>query len=301
MIVRVLGSAAGGGVPQWNCACDNCRAARAGRRPARLQSGFAVSADGTRWLLINCSPDIGAQIEAFTPLQPRAGRGTPIAAMLFTDANVNHIGGLSTLRQSGAHRFTLRSSDVIRTIATEQPAFAPFARAPHRWLDVPDGGVCENAGDGDPVGISLRVRAFSVPGTTPGYDGRRAVPGAVIAYEIGEAGSAARALFAPVFSGLNAALSAAIASADVAFLDGTFFTDDELEAQQLMPKRAAELGHQPVGGVNGTLEQVSGLPSRTIFAHLNNSNPLLDPDSEASLRLRQANAEIAYDGMELTL
>ncbi|HZV77124.1 MAG TPA: MBL fold metallo-hydrolase, partial [Candidatus Babeliales bacterium] len=94
MIVRVLGSAAGGGVPQWNCACRNCAAARAGDLPARLQSSLAASVDGKRWLLLNCSPDIGAQIENFAPLQPARLRETPIGGMLLTDANVDHLGGL---------------------------------------------------------------------------------------------------------------------------------------------------------------------------------------------------------------
>ena len=105
VIVRVFGSAAGGGVPQWNCACFNCSEARAGRAPRRTQSGVAVSADGERWLLLNCSPDIAEQIEAFVPLHPRPPRDTPIGGMLFTDANVDHIGGLAMLRQRGQHSF----------------------------------------------------------------------------------------------------------------------------------------------------------------------------------------------------
>ncbi|MBV8283580.1 MAG: pyrroloquinoline quinone biosynthesis protein B, partial [Candidatus Eremiobacteraeota bacterium] len=127
MILRILGSAAGGGVPQWNCACGNCAAARTGKAPRRTQSGAAVSADGNRWILLNCSPDIGAQIEAYDALLPKAVRETPIDGMLLTDANVDHIGGLAVLRQSGTHRFVVRSSAVVRDIATAQPAFAPFA------------------------------------------------------------------------------------------------------------------------------------------------------------------------------
>ncbi len=300
MIVRVLGSAAGGGVPQWNCACDNCAAARAGSRPRRTQSSLAVSSDGHHWLLLNCSPDIGAQIEAFPPLQPPQPRGTPVAGMLLTDANVDHLGGLATLRQSGAHRFLVRSSAVVRSIATAQAAFAPFAVSPHRWLEAPLDAPCDAQCDDDIVANQLTVRALAVPGTTPGYDGRRELSGAVVAYEIGERGQEQRLLFAPVFSHIDEELRGAIAAAQIAFLDGTFFSDDELVAQELMPKRARALGHQPVGGPDGTLAQLRGIRTPIVFTHLNNSNAMLDPASAAYSHVREFGAEIAYDGMELT-
>ncbi|MGB6951742.1 MAG: MBL fold metallo-hydrolase [Candidatus Cybelea sp.] len=298
MIVRVLGSAAGGGVPQWNCGCANCSAARAGLQPHRTQSGAAVSPDGDRWLLLNCSPDIGAQIESFAPLQPRQSRGTPIAGMLFTDANVDHLGGLATLRQDGEHRFIVRSSAVVREIATQQPPYARFAQPPHRWLEVPLDGPCAPCGDDD-LANELEIRAIAVPGTTPGYDGRRDAAGAVVAYEIAESKGTERLLFAPVFSHIDGALAKAIASAGVAFLDGTFFSDDELVSQGLMPKHASALGHHAVGGREGTLEQLRGVATRIILTHVNNSNPILNPDSAASRSVRDADAEVAYDGMEL--
>jgi pyrroloquinoline quinone biosynthesis protein B len=301
VIVRVLGSAAGGGVPQWNCACANCSAARAGRRPRRTQSGLAVSSNGDRWLLLNCSPDIGAQIESFAPLQPRQSRGTPIAGMLFTDANVDHIGGLATLRQDGAHRFVLRSSAVVREIATKQRAFWRFAQAPHRWLDVPFEEACAPAGEDDLAGRELEVRAIPVPGTTPGYDGRRDCAGAVVAYEISEGEGTKRLLFAPVFASIDERFAAAIASADVAFLDGTFFSETELVAQELMPKRASELGHLPLQGPGGSLSALDGAAARIFFTHINNSNPILNPDSPEARVLRDAEFEVAYDGMELRL
>jgi len=300
VIVRVLGSAAGGGVPQWNCACANCSAARAGAMPRRTESSLAVSADGERWLLLNCSPDVAAQIEAFAPLHPRPPRATPISGMLFTDANVDHIGGLAVLRQRGP-AFVIRSSAVVRDIATAQPAFAPFAQPPHRWLDVPLDAECEPAGDGDLAGSSLSVRALAVPGTTPGYDGRRELRGAVVAYEIARRGSEDRLLFAPVFSAVDAGLAAAIARARVAVLDGTFYGDDEMIAAGLMDKRARALGHQPVAGEDGTLAALRGVRTRVIFTHLNNSNPMLDETTPAFARVREAGAEIAHDGMELRL
>ncbi len=301
MIVRVLGSAAGGGLPQWNCGCDNCAAARAGRLLPRSQSSVAISPDGDRWLLLNCSPDVAAQIESFPALHPRERRGTPIEGILLTDANVDHLGGLAVLRQRGTGGFVVRSSGVVRSIATGQPAFAPFASAPHRWLEVPLDACCEPADAADLVGNELSVRALAIPGTTPGYDGRRAVRGAVVAYEIAERSRDARFLFAPVFGALDEDLARAIGSARVAFLDGSFYSDDELRAQELMPKTARALGHQPVGGADGTLTRLRGIRAHVIFTHVNNSNPMLDPGSPEHASLRDIGAEVAYDGMELTL
>ena len=146
------------------------------------------------------------------------------------------------------------------------------------------------------------MRAIAVAGTTPGYDGRRAVRGAVVAYEIADRGSEKRLLFAPVFGAINDALAGAIASASVAFLDGTFFTDDEMDPNGIAPQRRARaMGHQPVSGAGGTLAQLRGARNRIVFTHLNNSNPMLDPQSEAYAAVRATGAEIAYDGMELTL
>jgi pyrroloquinoline quinone biosynthesis protein B len=301
LIVRVLGSAAGGGVPQWNCACVNCKGARAGRLPRRTESSVAISFDAERWLLLNCSPDIATQIEAFAPLQPKSPRGTPIAGMLLTDANVDHLGGLAVLRQAGSHRFVLRSSAAVRAIATAQPAFAPFAAPPHRWLELALDAPADAVDADDLVGNELTVRAIPVPGTTPGYDGRQTLRGAVVAYEIGGASDGRTMLFAPVFGGIDAVLHDAIARATVSFLDGSFYSDDELVRLGMMPKRARALGHLPVGGTDGTLAQLRGVRTRVIFTHLNNSNPMLDPHSEAALAVREFGGEIAYDGMEITL
>jgi pyrroloquinoline quinone biosynthesis protein B len=295
MIVRVLGSAAGGGVPQWNCACPHCDAARAGRAPRRSSSGFAISGDGERWWLVNVSPDIAQQIEAFPPLQPRSGRGTPIAGMLLTDANVDHVGGFAVLRQAGNHAFTVYSSDAIREIALTQPASAPFAREPHAWHTIPLGQSV--ALDG-----RLEARAVPVAGLTPGYAGRRAIPGAVVAYHVRDRETAANVLFAPVFAGVTPALVAAAENADAAFFDGSFWSDAELGAVGV-EKAARSLGHLHVGGDDGSLAAFARLPrrARRFFAHLNNTNPLLDPASAAAQMMADAGFALAEDGLELQL
>lgn len=298
MIVRVLGSAAGGGVPQWNCSCRNCAAARRGEQPRRTQSSVAVSADGERWVLLNVSPDIAGQIEDFPPLQPRGVRGTPIAGIVLTDANVDHLGGLVTLRQAGEHRFTLRSSTVVREIATAQPAFAAFAQAPHRWLAAEEGVLPPV--DGDPVGDALTIRAIPVPGLTPGFAGREARRGAVTAYAISTNGGGTL-LFAPVFAGVDAVLAAEIRAADVAFLDGSFFFDDEMIRTGVGDKRASALGHAPLGGPGGTLATIGTAHKRCIVTHVNNTNPILDPASAAAALLADHNIEVAADGLTLEL
>lgn len=295
MIVRVLGSAAGGGVPQWNCGCANCAAARSGRSARRSQSSFAISANGDAWWLVNVSPDVAQQIDAFPPLQPRAVRDTPIRGFLITDANVDHLGGLGVLRQAGTHRFALYSSDAIRSIARTQPAFAPFLEPPHTWH-----AVTRHA----PFALSdrLQVCVVAVAGATPGYDGRRRLADAVVAYEIRDTESGGTALFAPVFAALDAPLRAAIARSHVAFLDGSFWSDDELAALGV-PKPAQSLGHLPVGGDSGSLRALGELPQRIRigYAHLNNTSPLLDPDSPAARAVADAGIFVAADGMQFTL
>lgn len=291
MIVRVLGSAAGGGVPQWNCGCVHCAAARRGTAPRRSQSSLAISPDGETWWLVNISPDVAYQIEEFGPLQPRALRGSPIAGMLLTDANVDHLGGLAVVRQTHPAGFEVYSSDVVRRIATAQTAFSAFAEPPHRWHSVTE--PFELA-DG-----ALRVTPLPVPGLTPGYAGRESTRGAVLAYRVESRGSRASVLFAPVFAAIDASLAAAIAGADVAFLDGSFWSDDELRTEGLDIKAAHALGHLPIGEPDGSLATIKGLRNRRIYTHVNNSNPLLDPDSLASAALRDAGAELAFDGLEI--
>jgi pyrroloquinoline quinone biosynthesis protein B len=300
VIVRVLGSAAGGGVPQWNCGCANCAAVRRGERPARTQSSLAFSSDGARWTLVNCSPDITHQIEATPELQPHALRGTPLAGILVTDANVDHLGGLAELRQAGEHRFTLRSSALVRELATRQIAFAKFAEAPHRWLvPGPDGGFA--ALGADDALASFEVRAVPVAGTTPGYDGRRGEPGAVTAFAVRERASGATVLFAPVYASLGETLLAEIALADVAFLDGSFYRDDEMEGLGTGAKRARDLGHLPLEGADGTLARVAAFRNRRILTHLNNTNPVLNPASEEARAVVEAGVEIAWDGLMLSV
>jgi len=266
-----------------------------GIQPRRTSSSFAISQTGERWWLINVSPDVAQQIEAYKPLQPRSDRGTPIAGMLLTDANVDHIGGFAVLRQDGTHAFNVYSTETVRRIACAQEAFAPFARAPHRWLTVEPGQTFA-------LDDGLAVHVVPIAGLTPGYAGRQPLDDAVVAYAIVDTASSESALLAPVFMEVTNPLVAAATEATVAFFDGSFWSDRELRGVGV-PKLARDLGHAPVGGASGSLARLSRLahPPRSFYAHLNNTNPLLDPQSAASSELKRARADIAFDGLEITL
>jgi pyrroloquinoline quinone biosynthesis protein B len=295
VIVRVLGSAAGGGVPQWNCACANCRAARAGTQPRRTQSSFALSSDGERWWLVNVSPDVAAQIESYAPLQPRGLRGTPLAGMLLTDANVDHLGGLAVLRQMGDHAFTVYSSPTVRGIALEQRAFGPFAEAPHRWETVVPGEELE-------LEPKLHVRAVRVEGLTPGYDGRRALADAVLAFLVEDRTTAGRVLFAPVFAACDDALRGAVEAVRLAFIDGSFWSEAELGGVGV-GKSARALGHLPMSGSGGSLAALTPAAARVrlVYVHLNNTNPAIDPASPQARELARLGFTVAEDGMQFEL
>jgi pyrroloquinoline quinone biosynthesis protein B len=283
-------------LPQWNCGCANCSAARSGRIAKRTQSSFAVSGDGSTWWLVNVSPDVAQQIEAYEPLQPRGVRGTPIAGMLLTDANVDHIGGLAVLRQSGGDGFAVWSTDVVRAIAIAQPAFAPFAEQPHRWNAFE--GRVEYALD-----ERLVMSAVALAGTTPGYAGRERLAGAVVGIAIADRVTGGRLLAAPVFGAVDDALLAAVDAADAALIDGSFFADDELAEAGIPGKAARRLGHLPVGGGDGSLATLAPFArtTRLIYAHLNNTNPLVDPRSVEANEARARGFEIAEDAMTFTL
>jgi pyrroloquinoline quinone biosynthesis protein B len=297
MHVRILGSAAGGGVPQWNCACKNCQAARAKPQLRRLQASIAVSADGDRWLLVNATPDIRHQLVAFDKLAPQMPRKSPISAVVLTDANIDHAFGLLELRQ--ADRMSIYSTDTVRDVLLGGcSAFRAYTKAPNAWHPIGDSPVHVNDAGGLPVG--LRLRAIDVGGLTPSYDGGRKAPGASSAVLIND--GAHRLLYAPCVGAMNDALRRELALADAAFLDGTFWLDHELTLQALGTRTSRQMGHLPISGEGGTLTTVIGLGGRhRYYTHINNTNPVLDPQSEAAQALRDANWVVAEDGLSFSL
>lgn len=305
MFVRVLGSAAGGGFPQWNCGCRLCAGVRSGTIAAkpRLQESLAVSADGNRWVLLNASPDIRAQIEAFPPLHPKARRQTPIAAIVLTNGDLDHVLGLLSLREG--QRLAVYATEPVRRGFLEGNSLArTLARFPHQiaWRRI---GVGEEIPLADPEGvpIGLVLRAVPAPGRPPPH-----LQGEVSEDPLDTVGLSMsdqrgrRLCYIPGTNAITPALRALAEGADALFLDGTFWSDDELIAGGLGSATARSMGHLPVGGPDGSLAALAGLAvGRRVLIHLNNTNPLLDEESPERRAAEAAGWEVAEDGMEMAL
>ena len=295
MRVKVLGTAAGGGVPQWNCACRNCAAARSGAAPRRLVASLAVSAADDRWVLVNASCDIGQQINESRELQPGEPRGSPIVALLLTDANIDHTAGILEFRQ--ADTFSIHSTAIVKQTVCEHPMFAQFERNTKRW---------HAFGSGDRVRVELPeapqlyVYAIAAPGLLPSYAGADPKEGAVVAYVFEH--EKKKVVYAPIFLALNDNLKREMQLADAVLLDGTCWSDDEMIELGLGTRTSREMGHAPISGTDGSLQVVREVrtPHR-YYTHINNSNPILDPASAQAQQLRQAGFGVASDGLELEL
>ena len=299
MRIRVLGSAAGGGFPQWNCDCPCCRAVRDGSRPARprTQSSVAVSGDGERWVLLNASPDIHRQIEAFPELHPRPGRTPPVEAVLLTDAELDHTLGLLLLRESRgvqvygteATKTVLHNgSGILRTLQSYCPV---------NWHPVVPGAEV-------PLRGGLSCRAFDVPTRKrarfdiPGGDGA----GRVAGYRITDMRTGRALVFLPCVQELTAKVTGEIAGSSCLLVDGTCWSDDELIALGLAGKTSRDMGHVPISGEGGSLTPLAALHVfRKIYTHLNNTNPVLLEDSPERRAVTDCGVEIAADGMEIEI
>ena len=299
MHIRVLGSAAGGGFPQWNCGCMNCAGVRQGtlRALPRTQECVAVSANGDDWALLNCSPEIRAQIESFPALHPRAARHSPIAAIVLTSGDLDHVLGVFSLREN--HRLTLHATPVVRA-GLEQ------GNTIWRTLCRFEGQVTWQPLDGAarPLVPGLTVRAVPAPGKPPLHLEASMAPheGDNVALVVTEDATGRRFVYASSTAGITPALRAAMDGADAVFFDGTFWSADELGTQGLGTATAERMGHVPVGGANGSLAALEGLRAgRRILIHINNTNPLLREDSAERAIATRAGWEIAEDGMEIVL
>ncbi len=294
----VLGSGAGGGVPQWNCNCRVCRLAWDGdaRVKPRTQSSLAVSADGRRWLLLNASIDLRQQILATPALQPRGeGRHSPIAAVLLTNTDVDHAAGLLALRER--QPFTIWGTrTTLDTIAG------------NRIFDVVGHDIVARRairlGEAFEPLPGLTLELFPVPGKVPLW----LEQGEVRTDDIGEGtvgvaveAAGRRLVYAPGCARVTDDLNKRIASAHALFFDGTLFSDDEMIANGLGDKTGRRMGHMPVFGPGGTLEELARHQTvRRILIHINNSNPILIEGSPEEVKVKAAGWEIAFDGMEVT-
>ncbi len=306
MRMRVLGSAAGGGFPQWNCGCPNCRAVRQGQRGvvSRTQDSLAVGEDGEGWFLLNASPEIRQQIESFPPLHPRGARHSPIRAILLTNGDLDHCLGLFSLRES--HRLVIYSTDRVRRGLVESNVIVrTLQRFPEQvtWRNLKLGREEELSGtDGSPSGLS--VVALPAPGKLPIHlEGLMAPdPEDNVGFWIRERDTGRRAVYLSSVASLDDVLLRAVEEADCLWFDGTFWSSDELIRLGLSTKRAEDMAHLPIGSPGGSLARLSSLTvSRKIFIHINNTNPILLEDSPERRALEEARWAVAVDGMEVRL
>lgn len=307
MNIQVLGSAAGGGCPQWNCACLNCRGARDGsvRIEARTQECVAVSADGESWFLLNASPEIRAQIEAFPALHPRRLRHSPIAGILLTNGDLDHTLGLLSLRESLP--LVIYATEAVRRGFVESNVlYGTLQRFPGQatWRTLPIGAEVDLSKEGgSPSGLT--VEALAVPGKVPVHLERLGpAPGGGenVGFRIRERGSGRVLVYLSGVGRLTPEILSAAGDADCVFFDGTFWSEDELRDLGASQKRASDMAHLPVGGESGSLAGLSGVqaPLR-IYIHLNNTNPMLREDSPERAAVERAGWRIARDGMEIAL
>lgn len=304
----VIGSAAGGGFPQWNCGCPNCAGVREGRPGLRAgtQDSLAVTSNGDRFALINASPDILAQIKATPALWPRAPRHTPIGAVVLTNGDMDHILGLFSLRESQplalyatAPVWTgLEASVLVRTLKRfeGQVVFRPLAIG--REEELADAA-------GEPLGI--RVRPFAAPGKLPvhfmGHAAESAEDNIGLSLRDASAGDAPRMAYAAACASLDASVRAALEGHAAVLFDGTFYREDELVRLGLSKAVAKDMAHMPISGERGSLDAIAQIPAlakmRKIYTHVNNTNPILLATSEERRAVSAAGWEVAFDGMEI--
>lgn len=306
MKILVLGSGAGGGFPQWNCNCRLCAGQRSGqvRATPRTQSSIAVSADGERWILLNASPDLGAQLRASPALWPRHGlRHSPIEAVVLMDSQIDHVAGLLSLREG--QRLQLYCTPEAHDDLTGS---LPLLRTLDSYCGVTWHPLSLEAGGGAWHEIAgLRLQALPVPGKAPPYSPRRQTEARSenAAVLIEDPATGKRVLYAPGLAQVGEAERRSLDACDCVLVDGTFWTEDEMVAAGLGKKHAADMGHLPqCDGPHGPgmLKALDACAAqRKVLIHINNSNPILDEDGAERAELTRRGIEVAFDGMELEI
>lgn len=309
MLVRVLGAAAGGGFPQWNCLCAGCKRARAGD-PAvkpRTQASLAVSADGRRWVLLNASPDLPAQLRAAPALHPDIfgpARNSPVQAVVISGGDIDCVAGLLSLREG--HPFALYADPFVQKILGDNEVFSVLNRDSVRYNSLTAQGETELR-DVQDESLGLWVEAFAVPGKIPlyqevGKDVAKLVNDqAVIGLSLRDA-SGRKMFFIPGCARVTDDIRARVGGDNVLFFDGTLWRDDEMVVAGMGTKTGARMGHISVSGEDGSIAAFAKTPlARKIFIHINNTNPILCDDSEEAALVRVAGWDIAFDGMEVTI
>jgi pyrroloquinoline quinone biosynthesis protein B len=295
MHILVLGAAAGGGLPQWNCGCRNCDDARAGKIPSMTQSSVAVSLDASSWVVLNASPDIRAQLAANPQMHPPSLRGTPVAAVVLTNGDIDHIAGLLTIREKTA--FDLYATQSGLDIVDSNSVFR-----------VLDPGVVERRRIDLDTAFAplpgLRITPFAVPGKVALF-----LEGDTVnVEELGEQtvglmleGGGKRAAYIPGCATVPDWLLDALQGVDLLLFDGTVWNNDEMAQTGTGQKTGARMGHIAMNGVHGSLVRFEGFEARKIYIHINNTNPILQPDGPERAEVLARGWEIAADGMEIRL
>ncbi|OAN75127.1 pyrroloquinoline quinone biosynthesis protein PqqB [Sulfitobacter sp. EhC04] len=292
----ILGAVAGGGLPQWNCGCENCAACRAGYIPEQTQSSIAVTANGADWAIINASPDIRQQLARTPMLHPTGVRSVPLASVLLTNGDLDHIAGLLSLREQQA--FDLFATRDIHRVLENNPVFSAlnpeFVTRKITHLNATFSLVS-----------GLTCTTFAVPGKVPLFmegaevqtdlEGEQTV-GVEITYDD------ARIFYIPGCAAMTDALRARLQGADIVFFDGTLWTDDEMVQAGLSRKTGKRMGHMSMSGPDGTIAAFRDIDVKEkVFVHMNNTNPALDLRSAVARDIRAAGWTIARDGMEFAL
>ena len=303
MKIRVLGSGAGGGFPQWNCNCHNCHRLRNQtlKGSARTQSSIAVSTDNNNWLLFNASPDIRTQLEAFPAIQPKNGiRDTGIKAVMLIDSQIDHTTGLLMLRE-GKPLDIYCTEMVKQDLTSGFPLFdmlSHYCTINHHPVPV-DGSHFTIPSIND-----LRFYTQALKSKAPPYSPHRNDPheGDNIGVIIEQISSGKKVFYSPGLGEIEPHVMEAMQEADCLLVDGTFWTDDEMCTQQISHKKAREIGHLPQSGPQGMIEVLNNVQkARKILIHINNTNPILDEESAERKQLDTVGIEVAYDGLEIDL
>jgi pyrroloquinoline quinone biosynthesis protein B len=306
MKIRVLGAAAGGGFPQWNCNCRNCAGVRAGtvRARARTQSSIAIRGrDAAGWALVNVSPDITAQLQANPAFQPgRSLRDCAITGIVLVDGQVDHTTGLYMLRESTRPWPIWCTDSTYADLTRGNPilnVLGHFCGVDRRRIDL-EGNVFEIDGVS-----GVQWRALPVPGKPAPYSPNREspVPGDNLALVITDKETGRTAVYAPGLGAMDDRVWRQMQSAACVMVDGTFWTDDEMIRLGASKKHARDIGHLPQSGAGGMLDWLDKLPASTrkVLIHVNNTNPILDEDSQQAAEVARRGVEVAWDGMEIEL
>jgi pyrroloquinoline quinone biosynthesis protein B len=301
MKIIVLGSAAGGGFPQWNCNCRNCDGVRTGRirAQARTQSSIAVSANDVDWVLINASPDILTQIRATPALQPgRARRDTGIAAVMLMDAQIDHVTGLLMLREGKPLPLYCTPSvwDDLNNGLPLVPVLSHYCGV--QWHSISSEALTIPGIEG------VRFTPLALKSKAPPYSPHRQQPqaGDNSGLLIEDTRTGKTLFYAPGLGKIEPHVETAMRNADCVLVDGTLWTDDEMVRLELSRKMAADMGHLHLSGPGGMIELLDAIGTRRkILIHINNTNPILDEDSDERATLAEHNIEVAFDGMEIVL